>query len=146
VTKFEAKRDDYGEAVRALHAGTPLAQSMGVDLTSVEPGRVTAVMPLRPEFSQQHGVAHAGALASIADMVCGLAAYSLMDEHSSVMSVNINVSLMRPAGGERLRAEGWVVKAGRKIYFTEAEIFADDGPGERLTTKVSATMTWVAED
>ncbi len=146
MTVLKPARDDYIEAVRDLHARTPLAKTMGVELDIIEPGRVTAFLPLRPELCQQHGVAHAGTLASLADMVCGLAAYSLMDEGSSVMSVNINISLMRPAETERLRAEGRVVKAGKKVYFTEADIFADSAAGERLTTKVTATMVRVAEE
>lgn len=143
MTKFEPKREDFAEAVRALHAKTGLAQSMGVELISVKPGEVVAEMKLTPELTQQHGAAHAGTIASLADIVCGLAAYSLMPDGLSVVSVNINLSLMRPAKGERLRAVGRVVKAGERIYFTEAEVIVGHDPDTKPVAKVSATMTTV---
>jgi len=143
MTEFHPARPDFAEAVRNLHKTTPLAIDMGVTLVRVEPGGVTAEMILKPEFTQQHGYAHAGTIATLADVVCGLAAYSLMDEGRSVVSININLSLMRPAKGEKLRADGRVVKAGRKIYFTEADIYAVDQTGEKLAAKASATMTAV---
>jgi len=146
VTEFPPKSEDYAEAVRALHAKTPLAMSMGVEVTSVKPGEVVAEMRLTPDVTQQHGVAHAGTIATLADIVCGLAAYSLMAEGVSVMSVNINISLMRPAAGERLRAVGRVIKAGKNLFFTEAEVYAGDESresGDKLVAKVSATMTVV---
>ncbi len=146
VTEFQPKREDYDDAVRALHARTGLAGSTGVELISVAPGQVTAEMKLTPDLTQQHGVAHAGAIASLADIACGLAAYSLMPVGSSVVSININLSLMRPAAGERLRAVGRVVKAGERIYFTEAELFVGDDLETKPVARVSATMTSVRGD
>ena len=143
MTSFQPGREDYAEAVHALHARTPLAKSMEVRLTSVAPGEVSAEMRLTTEVTQQHGVAHAGTIATLADIVCGLAAYSLMAEGVGVMSVNINLSLLRPAEGERLRAVGRVIKAGKRIYFTEAEVYAGDDAAEALAARVSATMTSV---
>jgi len=143
MTEFQPARPDFAEAVRNLHEETPLAAHMGVTLVRIEPGRVTAELILKPEHTQQHGYAHAGTIAALADVVCGLAAYSLMDEGRSVVSININLSLMRPATGERLRADGRVVKAGQKIYFTEADIYAVNHTGEKLAAKASATMTAV---
>ena len=99
---------------------------MKVELISVTAGEVTAEMKLTPELTQQHGVAHAGTIATLADIVCGLAAYSLMAEGMSVVSVNINLSLMRPAAGVQLRAVGRVIKAGKNLFFTEAELYTGD--------------------
>lgn len=143
MTEFLPKRENFVDAVRALHARTGLAGSMGVELIAVAPGQVTAEMKLTPDLTQQHGVAHAGVIASLADIACGLAAYSLMPDGLSVVSVNINLSLMRPAAGERLRAVGRVVKAGERIYFTEAELFAGN---DKPVARVSATMTSVRDD
>ena len=91
-------------------------------------------------------MAHAGTITALADTVCGLAAYSLMPAGVGILSVNLNVALMRPGAGEYLRATGRVTKAGRRIYFTEAEVYAGDGTSESsktLVTRVCATMTVV---
>jgi len=141
VAEFSPKRVDYEDAVRSLHENTPLAVHLGIILESVRPGKVTVDLELQPHLVQQHDYAHAGLLATLADVTCGLAAYSLMDKGEEVLSVNMNVSLMRPARSRRLRACGWVVKASRHIYFTEAEIRSVDGGESRLTTKASIVMT-----
>lgn len=143
MTPFEPERPDYIEAVQALHAEVPLSATLGIELTTVKPGEVSAVLKLRPEVTQQGGVAHAGTITALADTVCGLAAFSLMPAGVGILSVNINVSLMRPAAGERLRAVGRVIKAGKRVYFTEAEVFTGDDSDEKLAAKVSATMTAV---
>lgn len=145
MSTFQPERDDYAEAIRQLLDRTPLTKRMRLELDSVEPGFVSARLPLNADVTQQHGYAHAGTLATLADTVCGLAAYSLMAEGSSVMSVNINLSLMRPGDGDYLLGRGRVVKAGRKLYFTEAELLAVDESGERLVAKATATMTRVTE-
>lgn len=140
MTEFKPKRPDFKEAVSGLLAATPLARTLGVHLDLTEPGRVVCSLDMRPELGQQNGFAHAGILATLADFACGLAAYSLMADGENVLSTNINVSLMRPANGQRLRAEGRVVKAGARVYFTEAEIYAVEADSKTLTTKVTATM------
>jgi len=137
---FKPRREDFARAVNEFHDRTPLAVEYGIVLEKVEPGRVVANMPLRRELTQQDGIAHAGTLASVADVACGLAAYSLMAEGDNVLSVHFSISLMRPARGNTLRAEGRVVKAGRRLYFTEAEVFAGDGAGEKLVAKAAITM------
>ena len=145
MSTFMPERDDYAEAVRELADRTPLLKKMRLELESIEPGFVSARLPLRSDVTQQHGYAHAGALATLADTVCGLAAYSMMMKGSSVMSVNINLSLMRPGDGDHLLGRGRVVKAGRKLFFTEADLLAVDESGERLVAKATATMTRVVE-
>ena len=145
MTNFQSRREDHIEAVHALHARVPLSATLGIELTAVTSGEVSAALKLRSELTQQDGVAHAGTITALADTVCGLAAYSLMPAGVGILSVNLNVSLMRPGTGEQLHAVGRVVKAGKRIYFTEAEVYAGDGAGEKLVAKVSATMTTVSD-
>lgn len=141
MSLFEPKRADFAQAVSDLHKNAPLSCELGVTLDTIEPGFVSALMPCKRAVTQQHGFVHAGAIATLADIVCGLAAYTLIEADASVLSVNINLSLMRPAGGDYLRGEGRVIIAGRRIYFTEAEIIAVSKSGEKLVAKATATMT-----
>ena len=82
VSEHSPKRADYADAVRLLHENTPLAAHLGTALESVHPGKVTISLELERHLTQQHGYAHAGLLATLADMACGLAAYSLMERYS----------------------------------------------------------------
>lgn len=146
MSTLRAERDDFADAVRNLHTRTPLAGHLRVELDSIEPGFVSARLPLKKDVTQQQGMAHAGTLAALADMVCGLAAYSLMPAGSNVVSSNISLSLMRPGDGRELLGRGRVIKAGGRLFFTEADLIAVDESGERLVAKASATMVRVAEE
>jgi acyl-coenzyme A thioesterase PaaI-like protein len=57
-----------------------------------------------------------------------------------VLTAEFKVSLLRAARGQALECVGIVVKPGRQVSFTEAEVFALDGDARTLVAKASATM------
>src|SRR3569832_2240985 len=89
--------------------------TLGAVMTEVERGRVTIELPARADLCQQHGFLHAGAVTSIADSACGYAALTLMSADAAVLSVEFKVNLLAPAVGERMRATGRGLRAGRTL-------------------------------
>ena len=61
-----------------------------------------------------------------------------------IMTAELKTSLLRPARGERLVCEARVLKPGRRIAFTEAEVWCESGAERTLVAKCSATMAVVA--
>lgn len=94
----------------------------------------------REELTQQHGYFHAGVSASLADVACGYAAYALMPEDSSVLTVEYKINLMAPADGEELIARARVVRSGRTLKICAADVFARRGETETHCATVLATM------
>ena len=92
----------------------------------------------RPDLTQQDGFLHAAVVAGIADSACGYAAYTLMPADSRVLSVEFKLNLLRPAKGERFRAEARVLRSGRTISVVRADVLAFGDAGE--DGKVVATM------
>lgn len=137
------KRRDFADSVQAYHTSTPVHTYLGIELDSIEPGRVGVFMPVRPEFTQQHGYVQAGILTALADAAAGMAAWSLLGADDDLLSVNISVSLMRAAKTDRLAAEGRVVKAGERVMFCEASVWAADDPERKELVKASFTMVVV---
>ena len=99
-------------------------------------GEVDISLSWRDDFGQQSGVLHAGVLASIADSACGYAALTLMPAGSDVVSVEFKLNLLAPAKGAEFVARGRVVRAGKTITATAADVFA----GETLVATMLATM------
>jgi uncharacterized protein (TIGR00369 family) len=89
---------------------------------------------------QHTGQAHAGVVATMADHTMGAAAQTLARAGQWDMTAELKTSVLRPARGERLVCEGHVIKAGRNISFTEAEVYAEAGGERTLVAKASATM------
>ena len=114
--------------------------TMGARIVSVTPGEVLIELPWREDLAQQHGVLHAGAVATIADSACGYAALSLMPAGSAVMSVEFKVNLLAPGRGERFLAIGRVRRAGRTLTICEGTVKAVDGAEEREVAIMTATM------
>jgi uncharacterized protein (TIGR00369 family) len=120
----------YDLRVRASFARQAVMATLGATLTRVAPGEVAVELPFRPEMTQQHGFLHAGIVTCAMDSACGYAALSLMERGAAVLSVEFKVNLLAPARGNRFRAIGRVVRAGRTVTVVSGEFRVVDGESE----------------
>ena len=127
---------DLETRIREKLKGQRFMHLIGADLTRIAPGRVEAELALGQQHQQQRGFAHGGLVATMADLVAGFAAITLVPEGVGVVTSDLKVSYLNPGVGQRIRAIGWVLKAGRRLHFCEAEVWCD----EVLIAKASATM------
>jgi uncharacterized protein (TIGR00369 family) len=81
---------------------------------------------------------------SMADHSIGAAAQTLAEHGHVVITAELKISLLRAAQGERLLCDARVLKPGRRISFTEAEVFVERGGQRTLVAKASATMALTA--
>ena len=91
----------------------------------MRPGHVQIQAAFRPELSQQHGFFHAGIVATIADSAGGYAAYTLFPAEAGVLTVEFKVNLMAPADGERIVADGRVIRSGRSITVAQFDVHVE---------------------
>jgi acyl-coenzyme A thioesterase PaaI-like protein len=57
-----------------------------------------------------------------------------------VLTVEYKLNLLAPAAGERLIAEGEVVKLGRTLVITRGEVFAETGGKRSLCAIMQQTL------
>ena len=138
--RFVPPFDGYAERVRASFAQQGAMALIGAELIAVEPGYCSIALAPRPELSQQHGYVHAGILATLVDSAGGYAGYTLFPEGSSVLTVEYKLNLLAPAQGERIVAEGFVVKPGRTLAVTGGEIHAERGDNRTLVALMQQTL------
>jgi uncharacterized protein (TIGR00369 family) len=134
------------ESLRAFFKRSPFMVDLGVEPTTVSPGRVTTQLPLARRHMQHTGQAHAGVMATLADHSMGAAAQTLAPAGHLALTAELKTSALRPGRGERLVCEAVVLKAGRRLSFTEAEVYAEQGGVRTLVMKASATMAIVAAE
>ena len=133
------------DTLRDFFATAPFMVDLGITPTAVAEGRVSTVLPLATRHLQHTGQVHAGVMAAMADHSMGAAAQTMAAEGFWVLTAELKTSLLRAGKGERLVCEAWVLKPGRNVTFTEAEVFAESSGGERtLVMKASATMALAA--
>jgi uncharacterized protein (TIGR00369 family) len=140
------KPDPDLDAVRKFFARSPFMVDLGVEPTAVSAGRIGAILPLAHRHMQHTGQAHAGVMAALADHCMGAAAQTLAPEGRWALTAELKTSALQPGRGERLVCEAFVIKAGRRLSFTEAEVYAEHAGSRTLVMKASATMALVAAD
>lgn len=125
---------------KRFFANSPFMADLGVEPTSVEPGVLQTQLVLQRRHEQHTSVVHAGVMAALADHTMGAAAQTLAPEGHWILTAELKTSLLRGAAGERLECRGWVIKSGRMLAFTEAEVWIVRGDERVLAMKASATM------
>ncbi len=116
-------------------------QHLGARLLRVEPGVCEIALPYSDRVTQQQGGFHGGAMGALADIAGGYAALSVVPHGMEVTTVEYKINFLAAFQGGELRATGRVVKAGRRIVVTTAEVLhhAPDAPSSS-TGSVCAVM------
>lgn len=134
------------ESLRTFFRSSPFMVDLGVEPTAVSAGRITTHLRLATRHMQHTGQAHAGVMATLADHSMGAAAQTLAPAGFWALTAELKTSALRPGRGECLVCEAVVLKAGRRLSFTEAEVYAEQGGVRTLVMKASATMAIVAAE
>ena len=93
-------------------------------MNTIEPGFTEGRMKLKPIHLQQDGFTHGGVITTIADIVAGFAAYTLVGAEEHVVTGEIKISFFKKGVGDSLKAVGSVIKPGKRMNFCEAEVFS----------------------
>ncbi|MFY9513058.1 MAG: PaaI family thioesterase [Rubrivivax sp.] len=132
-------------ALRGFFKLSPFMVDLGVEPVAVADGKVTTVLQITSRHLQHTGQVHAGVSAAMADHTMGAAAQTLAPEGFWVLTAELKTSLLRAGKGDRLICEARVIKAGRQLSFTEAEVHCVRDGQRSLVVKASATMAIVAQ-
>lgn len=135
---------DFAERVRASFAKQHAMALIRANLPVVEAGRTEIHVPHWEGIEQQHGFVHGGVVGMIADSAAGYAAMTTVAADASVLTVEYKMNLVAPADGEKLIARGKVVRPGRTLIVTQAEVFAVKGDKETLCALMQQTIMTVA--
>ncbi len=142
---MKPRNPDYQAEINRVFKQAPFIADIGLELVEVSPGRCSTLLMLEKRHQQQDGFVHAGVLTTVADHTAGTAGASLIAAGQYVLSTDIKVCLMRAARGDRLHCRARVLKSGRRLIFTESEVFCEDERQEQaLVVKAMVTLAVVA--
>jgi uncharacterized protein (TIGR00369 family) len=139
-TRHAPRLPDFEARVRASFERQGAMRTLGAMLDSLAPGYCAISLVPRAEIAQQHGYVHAGVVAAIVDSAGGYAGFTLFPEDASVLTVEYKLNLLAPAVGDRLVAEGFVVKAGRTLVITRGEVHAEQTGKRTLVAVMQQTL------
>ena len=111
-------------------------QNLGARLLRVEPGLCELSLPHSERVTQQQGSFHGGAMGTLADIAGGYAALTAAPLDMEVTTVEYKINFLASFTGGELRAIGRVVKAGKRIIVTTAEVVHVDASGKQTACAV----------
>jgi uncharacterized protein (TIGR00369 family) len=133
---------DFKKKVKKSFAEQAVMSFIGARLMKIEKGFCEIKLPYNTQLTQQNKFIHAGIISTIADSAGGYAAFTMMQEGASVLSIEFKINLLAPAKGEFFIARAKVIKSGRTIVVCNSEVFAKTGRKETLCA--TATITLIA--
>jgi uncharacterized protein (TIGR00369 family) len=113
-----------------------MMRHLGARVLRVEPGLCELALPYSDKVTQQQGGFHGGAMGALADIAGGYAALTQAPEDMEVTTVEYKINFLAAFQEGELRATGRVVKAGRRIIVTTAEVVHLDAAGKQSTCAV----------
>jgi uncharacterized protein (TIGR00369 family) len=106
-----------------------IAGTLGYDIVEAEHGRVVVALVPTDAHLNPSGTVHGGLTATLLDSCMGLALQTTLDKGFSQTSLEFKVSLVRAITPETglIRAEGKVLRAGRRIGTAEGRVTDAEG-------------------
>ncbi|MGH9829620.1 MAG: PaaI family thioesterase [Blastocatellia bacterium] len=133
--------DAYDSAVaEAMVTSTPLTgipEFLGIHVTDVGPGTMTAELAVRPELLNPFGSAHGGLLAALVDHVLGAVLYPLIPRGAWAATTELKVNFLAPIRDGVLRARSEVISLTKRT----AVVRIDATNGGRLVGAAQGTVT-----
>ena len=128
--------DALWQRVQASLERQGMMRHLGARLLRVEPGLVELALPYSDKVTQQQDGFHGGAMGALADIAGGYAGLTVAADGMEVTTVEYKINFLAAFQGGELRATGRVVKAGRRIIVTAAEVAHVDDDGKHSACAV----------
>jgi acyl-coenzyme A thioesterase PaaI-like protein len=125
--------------VASFLSALPFVREYAVSVVSVAPGQVTVELPYDERFSGPSGQFPASMVGTAGDVAAVASCLSLLPKGWALATLDFTVKMTGAAKGERLRARGRVLQAGRTNSVGAADVYIVSSRGEELCGAVLAT-------
>ncbi|MCX6352576.1 MAG: PaaI family thioesterase [Bacteroidetes bacterium] len=137
---YTPKNPDFLKLIHEKVTRQHFMHHNGFELTKIEPGYIECEAKLDEHLTQQDGFVHGGVTSTIADLVTGFAAFSLVSKDDRVVTSDLKVSYFHPGKGDKIFARGWVIKPGNRLHYCESEVYVVNNGEYKLIAKGTAIM------
>lgn len=139
---LDSSSSPYVEAIRQrLATGwiPPVAKLVGFRLTEIERDRAVIELEAGPQHANPMGTLHGGVLCDIGDAAMGMTYVSGLSLDEGFTTIELKANYLRPFWNGKLRAEGRMIRRGRKVGLVECRV--TDEKGELVAYLTSTCMT-----
>ena len=118
----------------------PVEDVVGFKLIAQDSGRAVVLFTPTSRHVNPMGTLHGGILCDIADAAMNAAYLTTLQDGETFTTLEMKINYLKPVWRSKLRAEGWVVKAGRTIGLAECDIYDDNGSLVARATSTCMTL------
>lgn len=136
----EAISAEHLERMHSILKTVPFAQLLGLEIVSASRGTATLRMTIRNELTQNYGLLHGGAMASLIDTATAFAIVSQLTSPERFTTVDLTVNYLRPITSGSASCEARVIRSGKRLLTLSAEVHDDSG---HLAAVAVSTYIWL---
>ncbi|HMN21749.1 MAG TPA: PaaI family thioesterase [Ottowia sp.] len=107
-----------------------MMRHLQASILRVAPGEVELWLPYSDKVTQQQDGFHGGAMGALADIAAGYAGLTTAPEGMEVATAEYKINFLAGQRGGALRAIGRVIKSGKRLIVTQAEVLHVAGDGK----------------
>jgi uncharacterized protein (TIGR00369 family) len=133
-------QDHLDEAEIKSFLGTlGIVREFGIEIVSMTPGQIAIELPFDERFSGPPGQFPASMVGTAGDVAAVSSCLSLLPRGWALATLDFTIKMTGVARGEKLRARGRVLQAGRTNSVGAADVYIVSGEHEALCGTVLAT-------
>ena len=137
---FETYNEAWVKRVVGAKAKSGIDGFLGVVVTDVAPGKLTAEMEVTPQLMTMMGNMHGGCLSALCDHVLGTVMYPVMPQGYWAATTEFKINLIAPVTKGVCRAEAEIIAMTRRMAVVRIAV-ENEG---RLVAAAQGTCTIVA--
>ncbi len=115
------------ELLRLFNEIAPIAKTFGMRLAFTEDARAVVTLPYNPGLDHILGGIHGGVYATLLDTAGWFTAAASHGESTWVATSEMSIHFLKPSQRTDLRAEGRLLKSGRRQDVVEMLLYDGDG-------------------
>ncbi len=124
--------NDY---IQHFYDDNPFTNGLGVEIRSINDGKVAVALKIHHEHTNVYGIAHGGVIMSLCDMAMGAACLSL---HQKVVTLDFNINIIKSIPENNTAfVKSNIIHNGRSTIVAEAEVYNNE---QQLCAKSRGTF------
>ena len=140
MSAMGAADERLGEAdVRSFVSTMPFAREYAISVVSFAAGQVSIELPFQERFAGPPGQFPASMIGVAGDVAAVLSCLSLLPKGRALATLDFTIKMTGVARGEKLRAKGRVLQAGRTNSVGAADVYVVAAGREIMCGTVLAT-------
>ena len=115
-------KESYEKALRRAAESAPIYQLLQIHVDQLDTGFARFRMPFRKELTQAYGVAHGGAIATLADTAVAFALMTIIQPGDKVTTAEFKINFFSAVTDGEMIGEARIVHAGKRLAVADMKV------------------------